>query len=214
VEALMHEDRDPTVPVLTLGIATAPRTGELHSGDRYVVRSLKGGNLLAVIDGQGHGERAAHSAELATSLIERFAGEPLSTLATLVHLGLRHERGAALSLAWVDRREETLTWLGIGSAQGVLLHADPHTKPPMRSLLVRAGTIGDRLPQLEPTKLPLAHGDTLLFTTDGIDAGYREALPKLRELAPDQLAARILADHGRSDDDALVLVARYAGGDA
>ena len=51
---------------------------------------------------------------------------------------------------------------------------------------------------------------TLIFATDGIRGGFAEGLPT--DATPQELADHILARHGKGTDDALVLVARYAGG--
>src|SRR5207245_2855891 len=74
----------------------------------------------------------------------------------------------------------------------------------------RGGIGGSELPRPHPVVLPIAAGDTLIFTTDGIREGFAEALSS--EATPQQLADHILARHGKGTDDALVLVARYLGG--
>src|SRR5438552_424629 len=56
----------------------------------------------------------------------------------------------------------------------------------------------------------VARGDLLIFATDGIRGGFTEGLPT--DATPQQLADEILARYGKGTDDALVLVARYAGG--
>src|SRR2546423_831789 len=53
----------------------------------------------------------------------------------------------------------------------------------------------------------LAHGDTLIVATDGIDEQFADQLPQ--DLTPQPLAEHIFAHYAKSTDDALVLVARY-----
>jgi phosphoserine phosphatase RsbX len=50
-------------------VAEEPLPGQKLSGDRCIVKSFPEGELLAVVDGIGHGEDAAHSAELAVSVL-------------------------------------------------------------------------------------------------------------------------------------------------
>jgi hypothetical protein len=53
-------------------------------------------------------------------------------------------------------------------------------------------------------------GDTIVFATDGLSRDFADGL----DLAgpAQRVADRLLAEHGRADDDALVLVARMLGG--
>jgi len=55
--------------------------------------------------------------------------------------------------------------------------------------------------------LPISRGDTLVFVTDGIYSDFVLNLSALE--APQKSADRILAEHRRGNDDALVLVTRY-----
>ena len=64
-----------------------------------------------------------------------------------------------------------------------------------------------RLPPLRAAVMSIAPGDTLVFATDGIRAGFLAGL-KLTD-QPQPLADHILADHAKRTDDGLVLVARY-----
>jgi negative regulator of sigma-B (phosphoserine phosphatase) len=52
-------------------------------------------------------------------------------------------------------------------------------------------------------------GDLLVFATDGIQAGFDEAIRTIG--TPQQIAEGILSRHARQVDDALVLAVRYAG---
>lgn len=194
---------------LEWGVAVAPLPGEADCGDLYVVRAFDGGVLVAVIDGIGHGAEAARVAGLAASVLERHAAEPVHALLLRCHKRLRGSRGAAISLASFDDRACTMSWLGVGNVNGVLLRAGSPANPRRDSLLVRSGMVGDRLPELELAAIPVERGDLLIMATDGIANGFREALPG--KLEPQQLAEQIERGYARTTDDALVLVARYAG---
>jgi negative regulator of sigma-B (phosphoserine phosphatase) len=52
-------------------------------------------------------------------------------------------------------------------------------------------------------------GDVLLLATDGVDAGFADSL----ELSGSSqaISERILSDHWKPSDDALVIVVRYLG---
>ena len=76
-------------------------------------------------------------------------------------------------------------------------------------LLLRGGVVGSQLPVLQAAVLPIAKGDTLVFVTDGIRGEFVEGLSALE--SPQRAADRILKQHGRGNDDALVLVVRIIG---
>ena len=90
--------------------------------------------------------------------------------------------------------------------------AQVHAPPRQESLLLRPGVLGDRLPRLSASVIPVSAGDVLIFATDGLREGFA-AHSNLRD-SPQQIADRILDQYGRETDDALVLVARYLHGKA
>ena len=53
-----------------------------------------------------------------------------------------------MSVAVLDARAETMTWVGVGNVEGVLLRAQAAVSPRRESLLLRGGVIGGRLPAL------------------------------------------------------------------
>ncbi len=63
------------------GVAMLPMTGQVKSGDTYLVETFAGGALAAVIDGLGHGEEAAEAARIAydTILQRPFDSDPQTT---------------------------------------------------------------------------------------------------------------------------------------
>jgi len=181
--------------------------GQKQSGDRYVVKSLPEGELLAVVDGIGHGEDAALSAKLAVSALN--GSDALSPIALLrrCQQRLQGTRGAVLSLAWFSSSDGTMTWLGVGNVAGVLLRREAYGVARQESLLLRAGTVGAQLPYVSASVLPVSYGDTLIFATDGIRSGFADTLNV--NASTQEIARHIIENHWRKIDDGLVLVARY-----
>jgi hypothetical protein len=87
-----------------------------------------------------------------------------------------------------------------------VLRRDPTAE---EALLLRSGVGGAQLPSLRAEVLRLFRGDALLLATDGISGGFSSKVA--RTLPPQEAANSILAQHGKTTDDALVLVARYLG---
>jgi serine/threonine protein phosphatase PrpC len=191
------------------GVATLALEGQSESGDLHLVKAVKDGVLIAVLDGLGHGEEAAAAARLAVATLERHAEEPPLSLLQRCHLALKGSRGVVMSLARFDAPRGTMTWLGVGNVEGVLHHADWSERSARASLITRGGIVGSEVPAVQAAVIPVGAGDTLVFATDGIGSGFLSDVSVRDE--PQRLADQILARHGKGTDDALVLVARYLG---
>ena len=189
------------------GVAARALPGQPSSGDLDLVKSFPNGVLVAALDGVGHGEKAASAAAVARSILEAHAGEPVIALIGRCHEVLRATRGVAMSVASFNVSQGLITWLGVGNVQGVLLRRGLSGSVKEESLLLRAGVVGVQLPSLRVSVLPLSAGDTLIFTTDGISSDFDRRLA--RNHPPQKAAEGILARHGKTTDDALVLVTRY-----
>jgi negative regulator of sigma-B (phosphoserine phosphatase) len=194
--------------LIEFGVAMAPLPGQTKSGDLHLVKLFPGSGLVAVVDGSGHGEEAARAATLAVATLDRHAHEGLIALVRRCHEEIKRTRGAVMSLASFNGNENIMTWLGVGSVEGQLQRARGHAGPSHEVLLRRAGIVGYKLPPLRATVIPVSRGDTLIFTTDGIDSRFAEDL-RLGE--PRSIAQRICSRYYKGTDDGLVLVVRYLG---
>ena len=197
------------MPLVEYGVAKSILPGQGQSGDRHLLCCHGDGILIAAIDGIGHGEEAANAAEAAISILKASPGEPVISLLERCHEGLRSTRGVVLSLASIDPKHGMMTWIGVGNVQGVLMRAGARKGSVEEVLLLRGGVVGSQLPALQAAVLPIAKGDTLVFVTDGISGEFVEGLSALE--APQRAADKILKQHARGNDDALVLVARLTG---
>jgi hypothetical protein len=205
---MKKEIGDPC-PFLEWAVAGQPLAGQTVSGDLHLVESFPNGVLMAVVDGLGHGKEAARAAQLAVATLRAHAQESVVTALERCHDVLRPTRGAVLTLASLNAQAHAMTWVGVGSVEGVLLRADPAAGPPREDVLLYSGVVGSLLPTVRGFVVPVARGDLLLIATDGVRSGFAEGV-RLDEV-PQTLADRILARNGKGTDDALVLVARYMG---
>ena len=197
------------MPLVEYGVAKSILPGQGESGDRHVVCCGGEGILIAAIDGIGHGEEAANAAEAAMAILKASPQEPVISLLERCHEGLRSTRGVVLSLASIDPKHGLMTWLGVGNVQGVLMRAGAQKGSVGEVLLLRGGVVGSQLPALQAAVLPIRRGDTLVFVTDGVRGEFVEGLSALE--SPQRAADKILKQHGRGNDDALVLVVRLTG---
>jgi negative regulator of sigma-B (phosphoserine phosphatase) len=192
---------------ISWGVAEKPL--QVESGDRYVVAPYADGVLVGVVDGMGHGAPAAEAALRATTLLTAFARESPISLINRCHQDLRGTRGVVMTLVAFDLRDRTLTWIGVGNVDAVLIHANGGGAQRCERAVLRGGVIGYQLPALKAEVLPLQRSDTVILTTDGVEPEYSDDLTL--HGTPQAVADEIMAGHGRATDDALVLVARFQG---
>ena len=197
--------------ILDWGFASVALPGESTSGDLHLVQPFADGSgvLVGAVDGLGHGQEAAAAARRAVDTLRDHAHESVIALVRRCHEALHRTRGVVMSLASFNTTDDTMSWLGVGNVEGLVLRADPGAGPAAgrETILLRGGVVGYELPQLRGTVVPIAPGDTLIFTTDGIRAGFEVGLATGDP--PQRLADQILARFASGTDDALVLVARY-----
>jgi serine/threonine protein phosphatase PrpC len=189
-------------------LATVPLPGQQESGDLGLIKRVGAGTLVAVVDGLGHGQEAATAAHAAVGALERYAREPLSELVRRCHEALIGLRGVVLGLAYLDPQAATLTWLGVGNVGGILLRADSGSRPARITLVQSAGFIGGEPPHPTTRSVPLALGDTVILFSDGIKEAFADSVVLTH--TPQEIADAAIGRHTKGNDDALVLVARYA----
>jgi negative regulator of sigma-B (phosphoserine phosphatase) len=190
-------------------IATRCRRGETTSGDLAVVCLLPEGVLVAGIDGLGHGDEAARAARKAGEVLRESPGRDLVLLVERCHAALKGTRGAAISLAFVSPSDRGVTWLGVGNVEGRVLSGDPSAIRPKASLPLGNGVPGHELPPVRAATLELRTGDILVLATDGVEAVFADSLDISG--STEAISERILADHWRPTDDAVVVAVRYLG---
>ena len=198
--------------VLECGVASAVLAGETESGDLHLVRPVDDGVLVAVVDGLGHGQEAAAAARIAVKTLDRHADEPIQMMVQRCHESLVGTRGVVMSVAHFDPDRDTMTWVGLGNVEGVLVAGDRTDRAARTSLVTRGGYVGSKNPappSIRPWVIPIQAQDVLVFATDGIRSGFSGDISP--QDSPQQTADLLLARHGKGTDDALVLVARYLG---
>lgn len=189
------------------GAAGRPLVGEIASGDAYLVQPYPEGLLLAVIDGLGHGTEAAIAATAAVITLESHGDRPLIEQFERCNAALKDTRGVAMTIAHAREATGEVTWLGVGNVEGMIARIDEGAVARTDFLMLRNGVVGMKLPRLQVSRQTLEPGDLLILATDGLRARFHEGLDPTGD--PGEIAERLLAEHARDNDDAMVLVARY-----
>lgn len=199
-----------STPLLDYWMVGRPIPGEQESGDQYLVAPFSGGVLVSVIDGLGHGAQAALAATQAVAVLIEHAHEPVTELVRRCHEKLRRMRGVVMTVASFDKATSTLSWIGVGNVEATLVRVGAAQGDKRDSVLLRGGIVGDRLPPLRATTVPVRPGDLLVLATDGIASGF------IRDLrypeCPQQLINELFFQHARNIDDALILGAQWTDG--
>lgn len=191
--------------MLEHGSSVRPLPGETHSGDLALAWERGGTTMLALIDFLGHGSRAAKEASrvegllCATSTIS--PGEILEEL----HRDQRGRVGCVAGVCAVDAAAGAFVFAGVGDVSGVHVGQDL-----IETMVATAGLLGERSPSIREKAGQLEDRSLLILFTDGIEPWLGDRAPGSHYFrAPTALAAEIVDAHGRSDDDASCLVARF-----
>lgn len=197
------------LPLVEFGVWGKSLSEADENGDCYMMKTTGNGVLLAVADGLGHGGEAAVAARVAMSCVEGYNGQGIIPLFQLCHSSLKRTRGAVMNLAFFNGTDNTMTWIGVGNVEGILIRADSSVRPPRENILLRGGVLGLNLPTLTATVMPIFPGDTLIFATDGITNTFADSLALMD--SPQKLAEKIGCQFCKGTDDALVVAGRYRG---
>ena len=188
-----------------------PRPGEQICGDQSLAVDIGGSAaLFGVLDGLGHGAAASAAARCGVETLSRSRTEPLDVLIRLCHRAMAETRGAAMTLARIDFDADTVSWIGIGNVNGALVAKSPSGVDVRSSTLLTAGIVGYRLPETLLTQnISMGPGDLLVLASDGITENHLDSVDFSVPAAV--ITEKILREHGKDSDDALVLVARHRG---
>ena len=155
------------------GVATRRRPGEAMNGDLGVVAvSPKGCSSRPSTASGTVARQPAQPVRPARSVRER-ASEDLVLLIERCHDALRDTRGAVIGLAFMSHLRRTMTWLGMGNIEGLVLSADPSATSTEGLLALGSGVLGHELPSVRTATLDVRPGDVLILATDGIELPSR-----------------------------------------
>jgi anti-sigma regulatory factor (Ser/Thr protein kinase) len=192
----------PRTEVAVLG---RPIAGESQSGDDAAFARNENELLVAIADGLGHGPEAREASSRAMTAIRDQPRAELTALLNACHVALRDTRGAVVAAARFDRTASVVSHAGGGNISTHLYRGKSTRRFASVSCVVGARGPAPRFKveseALEPRAL-------LVMFSDGLSsrADLTGELELLRE-PPLVIAHQLMLRHGRTTDDALVLVA-------
>ena len=198
--------RAPSEQEQLIGGVCVAHPGEEQCGDGWAFVHESGRTTVLVVDGLGHGKGAAEAAERATSVfLSQASGTPVEIMRAL-HDALRPTRGAAASVARIDRGRHELAFVGIGNVAATVL-ANGAT----RSAVSHHGTLGHDVRKFQEFQYPWPPGAVLVLHSDGLMSRWTiDRYPGLRQRHPTIIAAVLYRDARRGRDDATAVVVRDA----
>lgn len=194
-----------------MGIGSIKRSFEndKHCGDQFGYWQEDHLTLLCIADGLGHGMHAEKAAKAALAYVASHRFESLPEIFSGCNRAIRETRGVAMGMAIIDKKDQTLTYAGIGNTRIMILRSSDSGTAVGKTQYLKNnfGIVGGGYKHLLPETVKLIPGDRVIMYTDGVKelidlSGYKEDL--LDDAG--RLAEQIIKDWGRITDDAAVLV--------
>jgi anti-sigma regulatory factor (Ser/Thr protein kinase) len=190
---------------LGIGGLSVPMPGETECGDGWAVWSAGELTSILMVDGLGHGAQAAAAAEIALVTFRKHAERSAGDVMTWVHQALRSTRGAAVAVAELDHRQNSLRFCGIGNIAATVIASTGETQ----HLVSLSGIAGHVMRRVQPFSYTWGRGSLLVMHSDGVGSHWSvSSLNGLASRRPDVIAGVLFRDHRRGHDDASVVVAR------
>lgn len=187
----------------TFGARMVPMRGEHISGDAWAF--VRHGRCLAVtvVDGLGHGPKAAQAARAAlTCFYECICSVGPAQALRLAHQALLSTRGAVMAAAIIDPDAGSLRYSGIGNIAASIFTAETVVR-----LASNDGTVGFGIRTPRESTYPWNRRSTLVMNSDGLSTKWNlAARPGLLSHHPVLIASVLHQDFSRTTDDATVLV--------
>jgi len=181
-----------------------PCVGERVSGDGVYLGWREGTLFAAIIDGLGHGARAAMATKAAIGTLEDLPHARVGKALEVLHQRLSGTIGAAVGLCAVDARDGSVHYAAVGNTVVRVIGADE------RRVVAEGGTVGENMRNPVEHRLRLQAGGVLLMYSDGVSARFSLSdYPQLQYEGMDTVAREIIQRFGKTYDDAACIAMRW-----
>lgn len=203
VMAKMWLNSRPVLPKIEYSVINKPKAYEVASGDNWAIREDMEPIKALVVDGLGHGNNAAVSADKAVDIF-LVNNAPLDKLVTIIDENLRNTRGTVLSIAELFPEQETINFVCIGNIFNKIIIGDNAV-----TLFNHYGIAGVILPTIAIEKYSWPSKSLLIMHSDGLNTHWDlKDYPRLAYAHPSIIAAILYRDYNRGNDDIVVMVIR------
>lgn len=203
--AVIGKREGVTTPAPRISGIQAPKPGQDVCGDAWGFKPGIAGPTLLVADGLGHGHEAAEAARCAVDIFQKHAAASPKEALESVHQGLRHTRGAAVTVANLDEDRRIAVVAGLGNVAAYICE----TSGLRRQLVTMNGTAGlESRTVFREFSYPWPLDASLVLHSDGLATHWDLGnYPALSSRAPGLIAGVLFRDWLRGNDDATVVAA-------
>ncbi|HVX31023.1 MAG TPA: SpoIIE family protein phosphatase [Nitrolancea sp.] len=187
---------------LTIASASRPYPGETVNGDAWAVHRFGTVCRLTLVDGLGHGPKAAAAARLALVRLDEIGDVEPAMVLRACHAALVATRGAVMLVVRLDLAARRLRYAGVGNVEARLQLVDGEHR-----FVSYRGILGAALPAIRTFEHPLSPPWRLIAHTDGVNGNFDLAAESDGETIGPEWAQRFLARWAKPTDDATVVVA-------
>ena len=190
---------------LRIGAVNVSKPGQEVCGDSWGVEQNENECVVLVADGLGHGLEAQAASLEAVRMLHLNPHFPPGELLHRVHQALRSSRGAAVSVARIDRAKGTVTFAGVGNVSAQIYSGAQASQ----HLVSINGTAGHQVHRIREFSYAWPGDGMLVMHSDGLSTNA--GLEKHSGLAlhdPSLIAGVLYRDFTRRNDDATVVVTK------
>ena len=192
---------------LHVGAVNVSKYGEEFCGDSWRAEQIGEISTFLVADGLGHGYDASQASLEAVRILRDNPDMLPASLIDLAHRALRSLRGAAVSVARIDRAQRKVTFSGLGNVAAHIYAGLGRSQ----HLVSVNGTAGHHAARIREFSYPWpADGFSVMHAAGLARGAILDAPPALALRDPALIAGILYRDFSRGHDDATVMVAKAA----
>jgi anti-sigma regulatory factor (Ser/Thr protein kinase) len=201
--AIQGAQAEPVARELRVGAVSTCKLGQEVCGDSWGVVHSGDVTTVLVADGLGHGPEAQTASKEAVRMLILNSGLTPMALVERCHQALRSTRGAAISIARIDRATKKVTFAGVGNVA-----AQIYSGAKLAQHLVSVnGTAGHQTNRLHEFTYPWPDDGMLIVHSDGLSTSTStESRSGLALRDPTLIAGVLYRDFSRGTDDSTVVV--------
>ncbi|WHH61367.1 SpoIIE family protein phosphatase [Petroclostridium sp. X23] len=188
---------------IKVSVMSRPHTGFSVNGDCYYTKGFGDREIIAVVDGLGHGMEAHEAASRAVKIIDENIHCSIDEIIRNMNMALKNTRGAVVALVIIYKFINEFEMISIGNIDCRYIAGGTTEK-----LLSYNGYVGAYRGSCKARKHNYNKGDILVLCSDGISSKWEiDRYSHGIINSPSVLCSTVFKEHARQNDDATMLVA-------